>query len=67
MYRDDFYYYFPFTRMYNTYIYMYTPVIVSTLHHLALVLYRRAGTDRNFTDLNAAAAADVRDQWATRP
>lgn len=42
---------------------MYTALIVSTLHRLALVLYRRAGTDRNFTDLNAAAV-DVRDQWA---
>jgi len=45
---------------------MYIVLIVSTLHRLTLGVYRRAGTDRNFTDLNAADA-DVRDQWAPRP
>jgi len=31
-----------------------------------IYIFRRAGTDRDFTDLNTAAA-DVHDQWAPRP
>jgi len=55
-------------------VYMYIVLIVSTLHrpplevYIYIYIYRRAGTERDFTDLNvAAAAADVRDQWAPRP
>jgi len=66
MYRDDFYYYFPFTCVC---VYIYCPDRKYATPPHARGIYRRAGTDRDFTDLNAAAAtaADVRDQWAPRP